>query len=609
MKTALPALLLVACTNPPMPSPAALAVPPLPVARESTPAAGELLRSIADRYWTVLLAQGPVPLIGDGGEVGGPLFATELGDHRFDDRLDDVSPAARTALQQALGDLRTQLGAVQAGELGGEDLLTLELLRDQIEDSRASYTTCGGDAWLVDPVSGPQLALPETNRYYPLATAKGRADLAARYRQAGRLFDQMVQNLRQGLAQHRTSPVNNVRKVIAQLDALIADPAVFVPKEDKVPAGEARTNIELAVREQVVPGLRRYRDFLRGEELPQARTDVGLWALPGGDACYRFLIRHHAGVHSPQELHELGLAQLQRIEAEERAIAGPQGLEAYRKALAEDPRNFRQTADGLLRWNEETLARALAALPQAFLHPPPRPITVQAMPPWRAPQSFPAYYQPAPDDGSQPAGYTVNLYRPETRALYNEEALCFHEAVPGHHLQISTAQELHDLPAFRRHLGPTAFIEGWALYAERLADEPLHLYSGPPARFGMLGYQAWRASRLVVDTGMHALRWSREQALEFLRAHTTLSAGEAGNEVDRYVTNPAQALAYMVGEQEIFRLRTRAQQKLGPRFDLRQFHETVLRHGALPLPTLARVVDEWLGEPQPPSGESMERSR
>ena len=235
----------------------------------------------------------------------------------------------------------------------------------------------------------------------------------------------------------------------------------------------------------------------------------------------------------------------------------------------------------------------MAALPQAFARMPPRPIETRAIEAWRAPSSTVAFYQPAPDDGAQPAVYYVNTWKPETRALYNEEALCFHETVPGHHLQISLAQELKGLPDFRRHTGETAFVEGWGLYSERLADE-MHLYSGPAARFGMLGYQAWRASRLVVDTGMHSLHWDRERALQFLREHTTLPDQEAANEIDRYVVWPGQALAYMVGELELMRIRREAEQRLAGKFDLKEFHEVVLNHGAIPLRTLARIAGEWL---------------
>jgi len=269
----------------------------------------------------------------------------------------------------------------------------------------------------------------------------------------------------------------------------------------------------------------------------------------------------------------------------------------YRARLDRSRDQFRQSAAALMQWNRATLARAQAALPKAFGRLPRETIETRPIEAYRAASSPPAFYQPAAGDGSRPAIYYVNTFRPETRPLYNEEALCFHETVPGHHLQISLAHELRDLPDFRRHTGETAFVEGWALYTERMSDEDLHLYSGPAARFGMLGYQAWRASRLVVDTGMHALKWNRERALQYLREHTTLSPEEAANEIDRYIIVPAQALAYMVGELEILRLRDEARQRLGDRFDLRAFHDAVLAHGAVPLSSLERLLREDAGRP------------
>jgi uncharacterized protein (DUF885 family) len=276
---------------------------------------------------------------------------------------------------------------------------------------------------------------------------------------------------------------------------------------------------------------------------------------------------------------------------------GAQDARQYRAKLEKSAAQFQKTATGLMQWNRATLARAQAALPQVFGKLPRRPIETRSIEAYRAPSSPPAFYQPAADDGSRPAVYYVNTFRPETRPLYNEEALCFHETVPGHHLQIALAQELRALPDFRRHTGETAFVEGWALYSERMSDDDLHLYSGAPARFGMLGYQAWRAARLVVDTGMHALKWDREKALAFLREHTTLSAEEAANEIDRYAIHPAQALAYMVGQLEFFRLREQARNAMGDRFDLRAFHDAVLAHGAVPLSSLERIVRELAEQP------------
>src|SRR5712664_2530115 len=595
------AALAAACATRPMPPPARLSVS-APAASTAQGGSAQL-DGMARRYWTALLETAPLPQLGGGG-MGGPLFATALGDHRFDAKLDDLSPDAPRKVIDALAQLRAELTTLPAAELSAEEQLTLEMLRRQLADAEA-VEACSAPAWVVDQMSGSHVLLAQTGQHYALGTAKGAADLAARYGQAGRYFDQIVANLRRGLVQERTSPRVNVERVIASLDDLLKNEvssSVLLPAEERfsgLSEGErraARERIRAAIVEQVLPGMRRYREFLAGELLPTARKDVGLWALPGGEACYAALVAHHTGTkRAPQQLHDLGLETLASIEAEMERIARTEGsgdAKEYRARLDGSREQFQRTAAALLNWNRATLSRAQAALPQAFGRLPRQPIETRPIEAYRAPSSPPAFYQPAAGDGSRPAVYYVNTLRPETRPLYNEEALCFHETVPGHHLQIALAQELRELPDFRRYTGETAFVEGWALYAERMSDQDLHLYSGAPARFGMLGYQAWRAARLVVDTGMHALKWDRERALQYLREHTTLSPGEAANEIDRYAIHPGQALAYMVGELELFRMRDEVQRRMGEKFYLRAFHDAVLAHGAVPLSSLERLLRE-----------------
>jgi uncharacterized protein (DUF885 family) len=594
------ALGLLACATQQLPAPAKLSVaadPPAPA--QGAPAQ---LDSIARRYWTTLLQGAPLPFLGG----GGPLSATALGDHRFDSKLDDLSPDARRKLVDALAQQRAELTTLAAAELSAEEQLTLEMLRRQLSDVDA-VEVCAAPLWVVDQLGGPQVQLAQTALHYPLGTVQGAADLAARYGQAGRYFDQHVANLRRGMFQGRTSPRVNVERVIASLDDLLnqdASKSALLPAAQRfadlpeAERGPARDRIREAIQEQVLPGMRRYRDFLAGELLPKARQDVGLWALPGGEACYAALVAYHTGTkRTAQELHDLGTQTLASIEAEMERIARSEGArdaKQYRARLDARADQFKRSAEALLEWNRAMLARAQAALPRAFRKLPRRTIETRPIEAYRAASSPPAFYQPPPADGSHPATYYVNTLRPETRALYNQEALCLHETVPGHHLQIALAQELRDLPEFRRLAGATAFVEGWALYTERMSDQDLHLYSGPPARFGMLGYQAWRAARLVVDTGMHALKWDRERAVQFLREHTTLAPEEAANEIDRYAIYPAQALAYMVGQLELFRLRESASAKLGTSFDLRDFHDAVLAHGAVPLSSLERIVNDYV---------------
>jgi uncharacterized protein (DUF885 family) len=599
---ALALLVAAACTSPPMPPPQKLAVP---TTQEVTaqPSVSARLDGLARRYWTELLQTTRVPLLREGG-IGGPMAATALGDHRFDARIDDLSPDGYRRLRDALEQLRTELQSFQGVGLSPEEQLTVQMLRRQMADAQA-VQACQGELWVVDQIEGPQIALAQTWLYYPLGTEQGVANLVARYSQAGRLFDQLIANLRRGMFQNRTSAKPNVQRVIATLDDLLKDEgAQLLPPESSfagLPEAQraaARERIRKTIVEQVVPGLRRYRAFLATDLLQRARNDIGLWAMTGGDSCYNILVAHHIGTKKlVQDLHDLGVKTLTAVEGEMDKIArgaGAADVKQYRAKLDSSADQHKKSADELLAWHKAMLAHAMAALPKAVHNMPERPIEIRPVEAYRAGSATAVFYQPAPDDGTQPAIYYVNTLRPESRLLYNQEALVFHETIPGHHLQAALAQQLKDLPDFRRRTGDTAFIEGWALYAEHMSDESLQQYSGAPARFGMLSHQAWRAARLVVDTGIHALHWDRERAILFLREHTTLSAEEAANEIDRYAVHPGQALAYMVGEVEMYRLRQTAKQKLGDKFDLREFHDVVLAHGAIPLDALGKVVQDYV---------------
>src|SRR6267143_3616315 len=321
----------VGCATKPMPPPAPLSVPA--AAPRPVQGGAAQLDGIARRYWTALLDTAPLPLVGEG-SVGGPLFATALGDHRFDAKLDDLSPAAHRKVIDALAQLRAELATLPVADLSSEEQLTLEMLRRQLGDADAAEA-CSAPAWVVDQMGGPHVLLAQTGQHYALGTAKGAADLAARYGQAGRYFDQIVANLRRGLVQERTSPRVNVERVIASLDDLLkldASNSVLLPGEERfsgLSEGERRASrerIRAAVVEQVLPGMRRYREFLAGELLPRARKDVGLWALPGGEPCYAALVAHHTGTRrTPQQLHDLGLETLASIESEMERIARSEG--------------------------------------------------------------------------------------------------------------------------------------------------------------------------------------------------------------------------------------------------------------------------------------------
>jgi prolyl oligopeptidase len=327
---------------------------------------------------------------------------------------------------------------------------------------------------------------------------------------------------------------------------------------------------------------------------------VGAWQLPRGGDLYAFRARQFTTTRlTPAEIHEIGLAEVRRIRGEMEAIVRDlkyQGtFRDFLEQLRSDPRYYYQDPSDLLNAYLALSKKIDPHLTRLFRRLPRIPYGVEAIPAHMAPDTTTAYYRPPSADGSRAGMYFVNLYRPEVRPKYEMEALTLHEAVPGHHLQIALASELEDLPLFRRHASFTVYIEGWALYAERLGPD-LGLYNDPYSKFGQLTYEMWRAVRLVVDTGMHAFRWPRERAIELFRENTAKTEVDIENEVDRYIAWPGQALAYKIGELKIRELRARAEEKLSKRFDIRDFHDVILRQGAVPLDVLEEVVDAWIEE-------------
>jgi uncharacterized protein (DUF885 family) len=356
-------------------------------------------------------------------------------------------------------------------------------------------------------------------------------------------------------------------------------------------------DLEAAVAESAKPGFERYRSLLRDELLPRARSEEEPGVSRIDPSVYPRLIRVHTSLHlAADSVHETGLAEVARIDAEIVALGaklfGSKSVAEVRARLASDRAMFFDSRDAVAKKAEEALRRAEAVVPRHFGRLPRTPCIVKRMEPHEEKFSTIAYYRQPSADGSRPGSYFINTSAPETRPRYEAEALAFHEAVPGHHTQIAIAQELEGVAEFRKHTGTTAYVEGWALYTERLADE-IGLYEGDLDRLGMLSFEAWRACRLVVDTGLHAKGWTRQRAVDFMTAHTLLAANNIGNEVDRYIVWPGQALAYKIGQLEVMKLRAEARTKLGPRFDLARFHDVVLGAGAVALPVLRDRVSAW----------------
>ncbi len=558
----------------------------------------EDLARLCDSYWQGYLAAHPVD-------------ATAIGVHRWDDRWEDITPQGIAARKADLESVLVRAQRIPEAPLSPADRVTrsalLLELRNQLDE-----IACGFEDWVVDPLDGPQVSFFNLVDFTRTASVEDGRNYVNRCRGFGPYLDAHMANLRWGLKRHRTANRVAVQKSLQELDALLAE---TVEKWSAFrPAGESHAewsaadsaaiarDLGAALRDVVRPALSRFRDELRNEILPAARPPekAGLAALPDGRECYRRRIRIETSLdRSPEELHQLGLQEVARIRKElselGKTVLGTADVAEIQRRLRRDPRMHFDTPGAVEAKAREALARAKAAIPNWFQTLPRADCQVKVMGMHEAPNSTVAYYREPAIDGSRPGYYMINTYKPETRPRYEAEALAFHESIPGHHLQISIAQELQGVPEFRKHQGVTAYVEGWGLYAERLANE-MGLYSSDLDRMGMLSYDAWRACRLVVDTGMHSMGWSRQQAIDYMTENTVLAENNIENEVDRYLAWPGQALAYKCGQLEILRLRDVAKQRLGARFDIKQFHEVVLRNGALALPVLDEQVASWIAE-------------
>jgi uncharacterized protein (DUF885 family) len=395
--------------------------------------------------------------------------------------------------------------------------------------------------------------------------------------------------------------VVNVDRVLGQIEGLIAtEPAkspFATPAARSDDAAFKRAAADVVAKE-LTPALTRYKRFL-DEYKSVARTSPGVSAVPQGAACYRALIRDNTSLGlTSDEVHQLGLTQMEQIHAEMRTIASRRfnttDLPALFTRLRTDPALRFKSADEMMNAARAALARARAAIPKYFGRLPKADVQIQAFEPYEAPSMPAGMYRQASLDGSKPGMYMVNLYKPEETPRVDFEAVAFHESIPGHHLQIAIAMERPAAHRITQIFYTTSFVEGWGLYSERLADE-MGLYSGDLDRLGMLSAQAWRAARLVVDTGMHAKGWSRQQAVDYMRDNTAAGENNIQSEIDRYIIMPGQALAYMVGYREIMAARDKAKAALGPRFDIRAFHDAVLGRGGVTLPMLREQIDAWIG--------------
>jgi uncharacterized protein (DUF885 family) len=552
------------------------------------------LRGVADEYWEARLE-------------ASPLYASFLGDHRYDDRADDVSAEAEQRRRIRWAALLETMNGIPAESFDDVDRVTWDLLAEELADSIRSIDhhlielACdqmqGAHAELL--MLAGQLRAPEPEH----------ARMAlARVDELARMLDQATARYVSGVRAGRTPAHINVARSLNQLTSyldspLAADPFVnLAGPEDWDDTDSWRAEMSDAVRDVLRPAFGRYRNVFLADLQPVARPDdrPGLCHIPDGEQLYQVLIEHHTGLPlTAAELHEIGREETTNALPAEFADIGSRTFgtadigQIFDK-LKNDPDLRYRDGDAIVAHAQRCLDAASAAIGDWFGILPKAPCVLTPVPDYLAADVAPAYYMPPAPDGSRPGEYHVNLYQPTERGRYSTAAIAYHEAIPGHHLQLAIATERTALPAFRRMTGAhTAFVEGWALYTERLADE-MGLYESPLDRLGMVASDGWRACRLVVDTGLHAMGWSRQQAIDFMVEHMPVDLDTITVEVDRYIGMPAQALAYKVGQREILRLRSDARGRLGERFDIKGFHDVVLGAATISLPVLRRRVEEWV---------------
>lgn len=547
---------------------------------------------LADRFWEAILEQSPTT-------------ATMYGDERFDDRLEDPSAVGRARARGLAESTLRAAQAINAGDQPLEDRITLDMVRVvcelQIEqdDQRVDLLRP------IDQMGGPQTLLPTIATFQLADTPERLERFLARLRAYPAYMAANIELLQEGLATGLTAPRIVTERTIAQLERLLQTPAEdsVVVKMARVANEADRVRVLAVVRDEVIPADQAFLEALRGPYLAASRKDPGLWSAPNGDALYRTQVLAWTTLPlEPSDLHRIGLEELEQIETQRKVIARTQGFgddtAAYRAHLAADPANTPHTPEELLGRAREDIDRAMAVAPRYFGTLPRAGCEVRAVEEYKEKDSPFAYYFPPTADGSRSGVYYANTYDLASRSYSKLASTTYHEAVPGHHFQIALEMENEQLSTFRRlgsRLVGGAYVEGWGLYSEHLADE-IGLFRNEAERFGMLDAMAWRAARLVVDTGLHALRWPRQRSIDFLR-DAGLSETDAVIETDRYICWPGQALTYKVGQREIERLRAEIEARDGSSFDLRAFHDAVLGHGSLPLATLARELPTWVATP------------
>jgi uncharacterized protein (DUF885 family) len=485
--------------------------------------------------------------------------------------------------------------------LGRPEYITLGFLREAAQ-SGMQGRVCRNELWSgVNQMFGWHTGIARLAGVQPVGSDAARAQALTRWRGLDKQIDDEIANLREGLRQGYRAPKVNVNRVIEQMNVLLASPPAQSPfaapmQRDSTPA--FRAEFEQVVTSELYPAMRRYRDFLVNEYLPASRDAIGIAANPNGTDCYRSAVRSFTTLDVPaQEIHEIGLREMAKIQAEMRTIAqrsfNTSDVPALLERFRTDPQYLFRGRQEIVDYADAAIERGRAAMPRWFGRLPKADVIIEPYQEFEEISAPGASYETPSEDGTRPGKYRINTYKPEEQTRVGIESTAFHEAIPGHHLQLAIAQEREGAHMITRFLGNSGFSEGWGLYAERLADE-MGLFSSDMDRMGLLSNEALRAARMVVDPGLHVLGWSREQAIDYMLRHTAENRQAVENEVDRYIGWPGQATAYMLGNLEIRRLREMAEREMGPRFDIRTFHDKVLEDGTVTLPMLRGKIERWV---------------
>ncbi len=566
--------------------------------RTSPPDATKSLHALFDREWEWRMKEYP-------------LFATSIGDHRYDDKLPDMSLDAEARREGQTTDFLADLRPIDRASLSSDDRINYDMFKTQLEERRDSHRF-NEHLMPLNADSGFHTDFALMSKQMNFATPQDYDKYLSRLRAFPQYMDQNIALMREGIRTSITIPQASLAGIDSSIQPLVVDDptrsALFEPFATLPQTFDAATRTRLtdegrkAIAESVTPAYRKFLYFMMQDYVPHARTTLAATALPNGNEYYAFLVRRFTTMDmTPEQVNRVGLDQVEALRKEMEAAKDRTGfhgnLQDFIKFLRADPRFYPTTPQQLLERAAYIAKRMDGKLPAFFGHLPRQPYTVAPVPEYLAPKYTAGRYNPNPPGGTEPGYYWVNTYALNTRPFYNLEALTLHEAVPGHHLQGAISYELSNLPNFRRWVYISTFGEGWGLYSEWLGKEA-GFYTDPYSDFGRLTYAMWRACRLVVDTGLHTKGWTRQQAIDYLSQNTALSVHECTTETDRYISWPGQALSYKMGELKIRELRRRTESALGPKFDIRRFHDAVLGNGSVPMPVLEQVIDAFIASEQ-----------